>query len=300
MSTKTPEQIITEKPAFSISGGLAFVSFAAWLLVIIGLIIAAAKTNTSSIPTTITLGVAALLILLLGSTAFAIVKPGTTRVRMFLGNYVGTIRPTGLSMVLPFCTQTTVDVRVNNFETNELKVNDADGNPITIAAIVVWKVKDTALASFAVEDYQEFIHTQAESALRHVAMSFPFDSTDEHTISLRGDTEQVSAKLQAEVSERVALAGLEVVEVRVSSLAYAPEIAQAMLQRQQAGAVIAARELIVEGAVTMVETALDRLEKEDIVILDEERKAQMVSNLLVVLCSDQRATPVVNTGSLYA
>lgn len=300
MNTKTTENIITEKPAFSISGGLAFVSFAVWLLIVIGLIVTAVMIGTTSLPATISLGVIAFLVLVFGSTAFSIVKPGTTRVRMFLGNYIGTIRPTGLSMVLPFCTESTVDVRVNNFETNELKVNDLDGNPITIAAIVVWKVHDTALASFAVEDYEEFIHTQAESALRHVAMSFPFDSADEAEISLRGDTEQVSARLQAEVSERVSLAGLEVVEVRVSSLAYAPEIAQAMLQRQQASAVIAAREKIVEGAVTMVEAALARLEKEDIVTLDEERKAQMVSNLLVVLCSDQRATPVVNTGSLYA
>ena len=188
---------------------------------------------------------------------------------------------------------------MHNFETNELKVNDSDGNPIHIAAIVVWQVADTAKAMFAVEAYNEFIETQAEAALRHVATTHPYDQAGPGEQSLRGSTDVVSAELADEVAARVALAGLEVLEVRISSLAYAPEIAQAMLQRQQASAIIAAREKIVEGAVTMVEQALGRLENEGVVVLDDERRAQMVSNLLLVLTSEQRATPVINAGSLY-
>ncbi|PRI12256.1 SPFH domain-containing protein [Leucobacter massiliensis] len=233
-------------------------------------------------------------------TMFTIVAPGQTSVRQFFGRYVGTVRRDGISFVAPFTTGRKVSVRVHNFETNELKVNDSDGNPIHIAAIVVWQVADTAKAVFAVEDYSEFIETQAEAALRHVATTHPYDEPGPGEQSLRGSTDVVSAELAEEVAARVAIAGLEVVEVRISSLAYAPEIAQAMLQRQQASAIIAAREKIVEGAVTMVEQALDRLENEDIVSLDDERRAQMVSNLLLVLTSEQRVTPVINTGSLYS
>ena len=191
-------------------------------------------------------------------------------------------------------------MKVHNFETYELKVNDLDGNPVNIAAIVVWQVADTARAVFAVEQYEAFIKAQAESALRHVATTHPYDEPGPGETSLRGGTDLVSSELAEEVAARVALAGLEIIEVRISSLAYAPETAQAMLQRQQAGAVIAAREQIVEGAVSMVDQALQRLEDSDIVALDDERRAQMVSNLLVVLCSDQRTQPVVNAGSLYA
>ena len=232
--------------------------------------------------------------------SFTIVVPVETSVRQFLGRYIGTVRRTGLVLVPPLTAGRKVSIKVHNFETNELKVNDLDGNPVNIAAIVVWQVADTARAVFAVEAYEEFIKTQAESALRHVATTHPYDEPGPGETSLRGGTDVVSAELAAEVAARVALAGLEIVEVRISSLAYAPEIAQAMLQRQQAGAVIAAREQIVEGAVTMVDQALKRLEADDIVTMDEERRAQMVSNLLVVLCSDQRTQPVVNTGSLYA
>lgn len=229
-----------------------------------------------------------------------IVAPGQTSVRQFFGRYVGTVRRDGISLVAPFTTGKKVSVRVHNFETNELKVNDSDGNPINIAAIVVWQVADTAKAVFAVEDYSEFIETQAEAALRHVATTHPYDEPAPGEQSLRGSTDTVSAELAEEVAERVAIAGLEVLEVRISSLAYAPEIAQAMLQRQQASAIIAAREKIVEGAVTMVEQALERLEGDGIVSLDDERRAQMVSNLLLVLTSEQRATPVINAGSLYS
>ncbi len=230
--------------------------------------------------------------------SLVVVQPGQTRVVQFFGRYVGTVRRTGLVLLAPLTTRRNVSVRVNNFETNELKVNDADGNPINIAAIVVWQVADTARATFAVEDYEDFVAVQAESALRHVAMSHPYDNAATE-VTLRGDTEVISAELASEVAERIALAGLEVIEVRISALAYAPEIAQAMLQRQQASAVIAAREKIVDGAVGMVESALAQLEQKDIVELDAERKAAMVSNLLTVLCSERGTTPVVNTGSLY-
>lgn len=233
-------------------------------------------------------------------TMFTIVAPGQTSVRQFFGRYIGTVRRDGISFVAPFTTGRKVSVRVHNFETNELKVNDSDGNPIHIAAIVVWQVADTAKAVFAVEAYNEFIETQAEAALRHVATTHPYDEPGPGEQSLRGSTDLVSAELAEEVAARVAIAGLEVLEVRISSLAYAPEIAQAMLQRQQASAVIAAREKIVEGAVTMVEQALGRLENDGVVVLDDERRAQMVSNLLLVLTSDQRATPVINAGSLYS
>lgn len=244
-------------------------------------------------------GIVLLILASLSFTMFTIVAPGQTSVRQFFGRYVGTVRRDGINFVAPFTTGRRVSVRVHNFETNELKVNDSDGNPIHIAAIVVWQVADTAKAVFAVEAYEDFIETQAESALRHVATTHPYDEPAPGEQSLRGSTDVVSAELADEVAARVAIAGLEVVEVRISSLAYAPEIAQAMLQRQQAGAIIAAREKIVEGAVTMVEQALERLETEDIVVLDDERRAQMVSNLLLVLTSDQRVTPVINTGSLY-
>jgi regulator of protease activity HflC (stomatin/prohibitin superfamily) len=228
-----------------------------------------------------------------------IVGPGDTMVLQFFGRYVGTIRNPGLRLAMPLVVGRKVSVKVRNFETNELKVNDADGNPVNIAGIIVWQVADTAKAVFAVENYTEFVRVQSEAALRHVASSHPYDNAGPGEESLRGSTDVVAAELAAEVAARIAIAGLEVVEARISSLAYAPEIAHAMLQRQQAAAVIAAREKIVEGAVSMVQGALRQLEMNDIVTLDEERKAAMVSNLLVVLCSSSAASPVVNTGSLY-
>ena len=247
-------------------------------------------------------GVAAGILLLASAVLFSsltIVSPGDTKVIQFFGRYVGTIRKAGLLMTVPFTMKRKVSVKVRNFETHELKVNDADGNPVNIAAIVVWQVADTAKSVFAVEQYDEFVAVQSESALRHVATSHPYDNPGPGEESLRGSTGLVAEELAEEVAERIAIAGLEVVETRISSLAYAPEIAQAMLQRQQASAIIAAREKIVEGAVSMVERALDRLEGDGIVTLDDERKAAMVSNLLVVLTSDHRVSPVINTGSLY-
>jgi hypothetical protein len=231
--------------------------------------------------------------------SLVIVQPGQTRVVQFFGSYVGTVRKTGLSWTRPLTKHRDVSVRVRNFETSHLKVNDADGNPVEIAAIVVWQVTDTSRALFAVDDYHNFVRVQAESALRHVATTHPYDNPTEDGVSLRGSTDVVAGELAEEVAQRVAIAGLEIVEVRISHLAYAPEIAQAMLRRQQASAVVAARSLIVDGAVGMVELALGRLTERGIVDLDEERKAAMVSNLMVVLCSDQPASPIVNTGSLY-
>jgi regulator of protease activity HflC (stomatin/prohibitin superfamily) len=233
-------------------------------------------------------------------TSLVVISPGESRVVQFFGRYIGTVRRPGLAWVAPFCTRRAVSVRVRNFETNRLKVNDADGNPVEIAAIVVWQVADTARAVFGVDDYPAFVRVQAESALRHVTNSHPYDNADDDARSLRGATDAVSLELAAEVAERVTLAGVEIVEVRISHLAYAPEIAQAMLRRQQANAVVAARSRIVEGAVGMVEMALNRLNERDIIELDEERKAAMVSNLMVVLCGDQPASPIVNTGTLYS
>ena len=242
---------------------------------------------------------------LLVAAPLVVIAPGEARVIQFFGRYIGTVRRTGLTWVVPFTTRKRLSVRVHNFETNALKVNDADGNPIEVAAIVVWQVADTARASFAVEDYQSFVAVQAEAAVRHVATTHPYDEypedgTTDIGTSLRGSTDTVSDELAHEVAQRVAVAGVEIVEVRISHLAYAPEIAQAMLQRQQAGAVVAAREQIVDGAVGMVEMALNRLRDEEVVELDEERKAAMVSNLLVVLCGEAEVHPVINTGTLYS
>jgi hypothetical protein len=233
------------------------------------------------------------------ATSLVIVQPGHTKVVRFFGSYVGTVRRTGLWWILPLADRRSLSIRVRNFETNHLKVNDADGNPVEIAAIVVWQVADTARAMYAVDDYDNFVRVQAESALRHVATTRPYDDPAGDGTSLRGSVDVVAGELAQEVAQRVTIAGVEIVEVRISHLAYAPEIAQAMLRRQQANAVVAARARIVEGSVGMVEMALARLDEHGIVELDEERKAAMVSNLLVVLCADQPASPVVNAGTLY-
>ncbi|WP_018180608.1 SPFH domain-containing protein [Jongsikchunia kroppenstedtii] len=280
---------ITEHRAWSMNGFLA-------LLLGLVFVVLAVVGFVNKQPA---VGVIAIIVALLLFQPLVVIQPGQTRVVQFFGRYVGTVRRTGLTWVLPLTTRRSVSVRVRNFETNALKVNDADGNPVEIAAIVVWQVQDTAKATFAVESYSNFVEVQAEAALRHVATSHPYDTNVPDATSLRGSTDQVSWELAREVAQRIALAGVQILEVRVSHLAYAAEIAQAMLQRQQASAVVAARERIVEGAVTMVQMAIDRLEGQSIVQLDEERKAAMVSNLLVVLCGDQRATPIVNTGSLY-
>jgi hypothetical protein len=242
---------------------------------------------------------APIVIFVLVVISLVIVTPGQTSVVQFFGSYIGTVRRPGFWWVLPLTVRRRVSIRVRNFETNHLKVNDADGNPVEIAAIVVWQVADTAKSTYAVDNYLDFVSVQSESALRHVATVHPYDDTTNSGTSLRGSTDVVADQLAIEVAERVSIAGVEIVEVRISHLAYAPEIAQAMLRRQQANAVVAARSRIVEGAVGMVEMALTRLTENGVVSLDEERTAAMVSNLMVVLCGDQPASPIVNAGSIY-
>ncbi len=227
------------------------------------------------------------------------VHPNQGKVLQLFGKYRGTAKVQGLRWANPFLAKKAVSLRVRNFESSRLKVNDSDGNPIEIAAVVVWKVVETAEAVFEVDDFENYVHVQSESALRNLALSYSYDAHDDALISLRGHTKTVADHLQREIQDRLAKAGVEVIEARISHLAYAPEIAAAMLQRQQAGAIIAARQKIVEGAVGMVEMALSMLSQKEIVHLDDERKAAMVSNLLVVLCGERGAQPIVNTGTIY-
>jgi hypothetical protein len=236
---------------------------------------------------------------ILGLTGLFTVAPNEGRVLQLFGAYRGTAREEGLRWANPFYTKKRISLRVRNFESQRLKVNDTDGNPIEIAAVVVWKVVDTAEAVFEVDDYENYVKVQSEAAVRNLATRYPYDAHEDGHLSLRGSTDDVAKGLKTEIQDRLAKAGVEVIEARISHLAYASEIAAAMLRRQQAGAIIAARQKIVEGAVGMVDMALDLLAKSDRVRLDEERKAAMVSNLLVVLCADREAQPVVNTGTLY-
>ncbi|GAA2998872.1 SPFH domain-containing protein [Kitasatospora sp. NPDC006786] len=292
------ERVITGAAGLPVLGGALF-----GLLAGVGSVIAGAAQLSSK---TSGLGIALVIVgplLLLGSllTTFGltVVSPGQARVVQLLGRYRGTIRAEGLTWLNPFTNRRHISLRIRNHETETTKVNDADGNPIEIAAVVVWQVEDTAMALFEVDDYADFVAIQTETAVRHIATSYPYDAHHEGQLSLRDGADEIARKLSAEISARVAAAGVRVVESRITRLAYAPEVAQVMLQRQQAGAVVAARRLIVEGAVGMVEEALERLAERDVVELDEERKAAMVSNLLVVLCGDRGTQPVVNTGSLY-
>lgn len=236
---------------------------------------------------------------LISSAGLTPVAPGEARVVQLFGRYQGTLRESGFRWVNPFTERAKVSTRIRNHETEMAKVNDADGSPIEIAAVVVWQVLDTARASFEVDDFVEFVAIQSETAVRHIATKYPYDSNDSNVYSLRDNADEITSELSAEISARVESAGVKIIESRITRLSYAPEIAQAMLRRQQAGAVIAARERIVEGAVGMVKSALDGLAAEGVVDLDEERRAAMVSNLLVVLCSDNDTQPVINTGSLY-
>jgi hypothetical protein len=280
---------IRERPAWAISGWFGVLVIAACIAATVLLI----QHKDGAV------AVAPIVVGVVIFASLVIVPPGQTRVVRFFGSYVGTVRRTGLWWILPLTDRRNVSIRVRNFETNHLKVNDADGNPVEIASIVVWQVADTSRALYAVDDYLNFVRVQAESALRHVATTHPYDDPTDNGLSLRGSTDVVAGELAEEVAQRVVIAGVEIVEVRISHLAYAPEIAQAMLRRQQANAVVAARSRIVDGAVGMVEMALARLSERGVVDLDEERKAVMVSNLMVVLCGDQPAAPVVNTGTLY-
>jgi regulator of protease activity HflC (stomatin/prohibitin superfamily) len=234
--------------------------------------------------------------LLRGLTA---VVPGRAHVVQLFGKYRGTIRESGLQWVNPFTNRIALSTRIRNQESAQLKVNDADGNPIEIAAVVVWQVRDTAHATYSVDDYTHFVTIQTETAVRHIASNYPYDNRGSGAMSLRDNADEITQKLSAELTDRVRPAGVQIIETRLTRLSYAPEIAQAMLRQQQASAVVGARQRIVEGAVGMVQLALQRLEAEGVVELDEERKATMVSNLLVVLCSEQATQPVVNTGTLY-
>ena len=264
-----------------------------------GLVWALVTTIQEENPVGIVLTVTGLVLVTFLLLGLFMVHPNQGKVLQLFGQYQGTAKIQGLRWANPFLTKKAVSLRVRNFESSRLKVNDNEGNPIEIAAVVVWKVVETAEAVFEVDDYENYVHVQSESALRNLATSYPYDAHDENLISLRGHTNAVADHLKREIQDRLSKAGVEVIEARISHLAYAPEIAAAMLQRQQAGAIIAARQRIVEGAVGMVEMALGMLSQKSIVALDEERKAQMVSNLLVVLCGERGAQPVINTGTLY-
>ncbi|WP_051366981.1 SPFH domain-containing protein [Hamadaea tsunoensis] len=244
-------------------------------------------------------GIALIVVTVIVLVGLTPVSPGQARVIQLLGRYTGTVRRTGLRWVNPFTTRRQTSTRIRNHQTPVTKVNDADGNPIELAAVVVWQVTDTAKAVFEVDEFEAFVAIQAETAVRHIANTYPYDAHEAGQTSLRDSADEITQKLAEELGLRVAAAGVTVIEARLSHLAYAPEIAQAMLRRQQANAVVAARQRIVEGAVGMVDMALTKLSEDSIVDLDEERKAAMVSNLLVVLCADRDTQPVVNTGTLY-
>ncbi|RII20796.1 SPFH domain / Band 7 family protein [Streptomyces sp. YIM 130001] len=295
-----PAPRVREQQAHSIGGGLALLLGLIGLIAGAGLIVVGSVSGSNAVKVTlIVVGVLVAIAAFFAMCGLNMVAPGEARVVQLFGRYRGTIRTDGLRWVNPLTTRTKISTRVRNHETAVLKVNDAYGNPIELAAVVVWKVEDTAQASFEVDDFLEFVSTQTEAAVRHIAIEYPYDAHDEAGLSLRGDAEEITEKLAVELSARVEAAGVHIIESRFTHLAYAPEIASAMLQRQQAGAVVAARRQIVDGAVGMVEAALARITEQDIVALDEERKASMVSNLMVVLCGDRAPQPVMNTGSLY-
>jgi len=287
---------MNERNAFSLPGiPMALLDIAAWVLLVFWLATSVREPTPGNM---VFFGPAAAILLFL-SKGFFQVQPNQGQVMQLFGRYAGTVRDAGLRWTNPFYAKRPVSLRVRNFESSKLKVNDSDGNPIEIAAVVVWQVVDTAEAVFEVDDYENFVQIQSESALRQMAQSYPYDSHDTGQPSLRSHGDEVNSHIRNEIQSRLGKAGVSVIEARISHLAYAQEIAQAMLQRQQAGAIIAARTRIVEGAVSMVEMALAELNKRGVVDLDNERRAAMVSNLLVVLCGDRATQPVVNTGTLY-
>jgi len=288
--------MIRERERQTASGLLMLFVF---LLMIVIAILGMVRAARAHDPGIVVAGMLVVIVSAVGLGGLFTVAPNEGRVLQLFGAYRGTAKDEGLRWANPFYSKKRISLRVRNFESAHLKVNDTDGNPIEIAAIVVWKVVDTAEAVFEVDDYENYVKVQTESAVRNLATHYPYDAHEEGHLSLRGSTDEVAKGLKREIQERLAKAGVEVIEARISHLAYAQEIAAAMLRRQQAGAIIAARTKIVEGAVGMVEMALDLLEKSQQVKLDEERKAAMVSNLLVVLCADREAQPVVNTGTLY-
>jgi regulator of protease activity HflC (stomatin/prohibitin superfamily) len=303
VNSPMPEPHVRERVAFG-TGGLPLLALV--IVLVLGgvamLLVGSARLadygSSGGMIAVAVLGGLAIIAGLILRGGLMMVAPGEARVVQFLGRYVGTVRQDGLRWVNPFTMRRRISTRIRNHETAVTKVNDADGNPIEIAAVVVWRVTDTARAMFEVDDYDEFVTIQTETAVRHIATSYPYDAHGED-LSLRENTTEITDKLSAEIAARVESAGVEVIESRITHLAYAQEIAGAMLRRQQAGAIVAARQRIVEGAVGMVQLALDKLDEEQVVDLDEERKATMVSNLLVVLCADRDTQPVVNAGSLY-
>jgi len=288
--------MLQERKARGFSGwGMLFTLVVLLFFFLAGLItFARAEEGWSALAWAIALAVDVFLL-----CGFVVVNPNEAKVMQLFGTYKGTLREMGFWWMNPLMTKRRISLRIRNFETPKLKINDHDGNPIEIAAVVVWKVVDSAEAAFEVDDYENFVHVQSESALRNMATSHPYDAHQESQMSLRANTAEIATHLKKEIQERLSKAGVEVLESRISHLAYAPEIASAMLRRQQATAIVAARQKYVEGAVGMVEMALELLSRKNIVQLDEERKAAMVSNMLVVLCSDQHTQPVINTGSLY-
>ena len=294
-----PSGQVTERMARFVPGLRMLVAGIVLLLAGVALAVVASRQSHGA---AVALVVLCVLIFLAGSLALAgltSVVPGHARVVQLFGRYRGTIRDSGLQWVNPFTRRIAVSTRIRNQESAQAKVNDADGNPIEIAAVVVWQVADTASAIYSVDDYTQFVTIQTETAVRHIATSYPYDTSDAGQLSLRGNADEITERLSAEIAARVASAGVTIIESRLTRLSYAAEIAQAMLRRQAASAVVAARQRIVQGAVGMVRLALQQLEEQDVVELDEERKAAMVSNLLVVLCSEQATQQVVNTGSLY-
>jgi regulator of protease activity HflC (stomatin/prohibitin superfamily) len=294
-----PAAQLTERPAHSVPGVSVLILCVVVMLLGVGLLVLAGPVGGAGAVALIILGILLIIVAGLGLRGLTPVAPGQARVVQLFGQYAGTVREPGLRWVNPFTDRIKVSTRIRNHETAMAKVNDADGNPIEIAAVVVWQVQDTAQALYSVDEFVQFVATQTETAVRHIATTYPYDTSDPGQLSLRANAEEITQQLSAEIAARVASAGVTIIESRLTRLSYASEIAQAMLRRQQASAVVAARQRIVEGAVGMVDLALRRLEEQDVVELDEERKAAMVSNLLVVLCSEQATQQVVNTGSLY-
>jgi regulator of protease activity HflC (stomatin/prohibitin superfamily) len=292
---------LTERQAWSIPGPLLLLGDLLLLIVTVLVFWQATLHSGAGRGALGVLGVVLAIVFFAVFRGIVIVAPGRAHVVQLFGNYKGTIRQPGMQWVNPFSNRIAISTRIRNLETTQAKVNDADGNPIEIAAVVVWQVQDTAQATYSVDDYVKFVAIQAETAVRHIASSYPYDSRGTvGVLSLREHADEITQRLSAELTDRVRAAGVAVLETRITRLSYAAEIAQAMLRQQQASAVVGARAKIVEGAVGMVRMALQRLDEENVVELDEERKAAMVSNLLVVLCSEQATQQVVNTGSLYS
>jgi regulator of protease activity HflC (stomatin/prohibitin superfamily) len=286
-----------EKDMFKLNG---FIGVFIELILLIGIVLSVRSFISNNQPSAIILGIVLLLVFLLLATGFSIIQPNQAKVFTLFGNYLGVIKHEGFWFTVPLTVRKDVSLRVINFNSDKLKVNDLEGNPIEIAAVVVYRVFDSAKAVFDVEDYKEFVHTQSETGLRHIASQYPYDNfNNDFEISLRQHSDEVGDELTKDLQRRLTVAGVEIIEARIMHLAYSSEIASSMLQRQQAKAVLAARKVIVDGAVSMVKSAIDQLSAEKVVELDEEKKAQMVNNLMVALVSDKGNQPIVNTGSIY-